>query len=215
MDTILLIDPWPILAAGVANLLREAGMQNPVDQVCNMRDATKALAGRPGLVMMDPSLPGAADSFVLLAQRQQPNLPILFFSGRDSDIYLSLAHKLGISGYLNKDCDATTLVAAVRMALSGMQCFPRQNAGAAQIPSLAHMSRRELLVLQLLRRGLRNKDIAQCLCLSPKTVSSHKRSLERKLGAPALVPPGLAAASDAAGIIHTLTNGLLGEKALL
>lgn len=181
--TILLVDTHPVAAWGLSKALQEAGVQNKIELAYNIHQALQALADPLALLIIDPSMPDTTpDMFVTVARRKHPELPILFFSGQAHGIYLSLAHTLGISGYLEKTTDLLTLIAAIRMALSGMQCFPRQ--GSYVDPganSLMRLSARELVVLQLLRQGLRNKDIAERLFLSPKTVSSHRTSLMRKL----------------------------------
>jgi len=183
MNTILLVDAWPVVTAGLGTLLREAGINQGIKQAHTVHDAVQAINGDQALLICDPALSDTTpDMLVTLARRKQPSLPILFFCSRSHGIHLSLAHMLGVNGYLDKASDAHTIIAAVRMVLAGMQCFPHQQGFPAKgAANLKQLSSRELVVLQLLRQGMRNKEIAQRLCLSPKTVSTHKRNLLRKL----------------------------------
>lgn len=206
-NTILVVDAHPVVACGLSNALRDAGIQNGVELAHTVQHASQALANPLGLLIFDPAMPDTTpDMFVVQARRKQPALPILFFSSQAYGIHLSLAQALGVSGYLEKTADLPTLLAAVRMVLSGMQCFPRTDPYADQgAARLMKLSPRELVVLQLLRQGLRNKDIAERLYLSPKTVSSHKTSLMRKLGTSDIVSAALdnvIKESSALGVIN-------------
>jgi len=184
MDTILVVDPWPIVTSGLSALLHHAGIKNTVEQAHTVHEATQAITDKVGLLIFDPTMPETTpDMFVMMARRQHATLPILFFSSQPHGIHLALAQMLGVNGYLDKTSDTPTIIAAIRMVQAGMQCFPHQHTYLAQnATTLRKLSPKELLVLQLLRQGLRNKDIAQRLHLSPKTVSTHKRNLLRKLG---------------------------------
>lgn len=187
MDTILVVDSCPVVTFGLSTLLHQAGLKNVVEQAHTTQQAIhilQAITGKLALLMMDPALPDSTpDMFVVMARRKYPDVPILFFGDPGHGLHLSLAQVLGVNGYLDKTSDVSTTVAAIRMVLSGMQCFPRPDRyPATNAAVLRKLSSRELAILQLLRQGLRNKDIAERLYLSPKTVSSHKRNLLHKLG---------------------------------
>lgn len=184
MQSILLVDPYPVVTYGLSQMLHETGIANPVVHAHSLSQAHHAIDGDLALLVMDPAMADTTpDTFVVQARRHHPDLPILFFSSQPYGIYLALAQRLGVNGYLEKTTDLPTASAAIRMIMSGMQCFPRQDEYAAKkCAALNRLSQRELVILQYLRQGLRNKDIAERLYLSPKTVSTHKRSLLRKLG---------------------------------
>jgi DNA-binding NarL/FixJ family response regulator len=97
----------------------------------------------------------------------------------------------GASGYLTKRCAPDVLVEAVRKVLAG-QTFIEQPLAtdlACQRPShspakgrLAEMTPREMEIFIMLARGIGNREIAERLCISSKTVSNHMALLKSKLG---------------------------------
>ena len=190
MDTILLFDSWPVITEGVSTLLQGAGIQNRICTAHRLQEALQSMRGRLALLVLDPGITDTTpDKLVALARRNQPDLPILFFSNHAHGLYLSMAYMLAVNGYLEKNSDPDTIVATIRTVLAGMQCFPRQQSYPASCDATVQkLSPKELVILQLLRQGLRNKDIAQRLYLSPKTVSAHKHNLLQKLGLTDIVP---------------------------
>lgn len=160
------------------------------------------------LLIFDPCIPDTTpDMLVTLARRKQPALPILFFSNQAHGLNLSLAYMLAVNGYLEKTSDAATIVAAIRTVLAGMQCFPHQHSYPVNSDAtLQQLSPKELVVLQLLRQGVRNKDIARRMCLSPKTVSAHKHNLLRKLGLTGIVPSRLEEQAQAGHANHVTSH---------
>lgn len=194
MDTILLVDPHPIVTYGVNKVLQEAGITKSVVEVHTAKHALQAIDNTIALLIVDPAMSDASpDIFVEHVRRRQPDLPILFYSSQSFGIHLSLAKVLGVNGYVDKSIDVGGLLAIIRMVLAGMQCFPRREGAAGKgAAALLKLTPREMVVLQMLREGLRNKDIARRLHLSPKTVSSHKSNLMRKLGTSDIVSASLA-----------------------
>ncbi|WP_397475037.1 LuxR C-terminal-related transcriptional regulator [Pusillimonas sp.] len=198
MDTILLFDSWPVVTTGLSTLLQSAGIQNRIYAAHRLEEALQSMSGRLALLILDPGNSDTTpDKLVNLARRTQPDLPILFFSNHAHGLYLSMAYMLAVNGYLEKNSDADTIAATVRTVLAGMQCFPHQQAFPISCDATVQkLSPKELVILQLMRQGLRNKDIAQRLYLSPKTVSAHKHNLLHKLGLSDIVPAQIEVQAD-------------------
>jgi len=104
---------------------------------------------------------------------------VLVLSAREERIFITRAAEQGASGYVSKSSSMEEILSAVQLVRSGYRCFPGGgHAGGRNVPVL---SRRELAVLRFIAQGGRNKDIAQSLFISPKTVSTYKIRLLNKL----------------------------------
>ncbi|SDB11289.1 two component transcriptional regulator, LuxR family [Pseudomonas sp. NFACC23-1] len=143
------------------------------------------------LLLLDMSMPGiSGDDLVARIRAHYPQLPILVLSMHNEVQIAQRALRSGASGYLTKDRDPETLLAAIRRVAAGGRYIDaglaEQMAFAASGlgPSNEHdaLTDRELQVLRLLARGLSVSSIATELVISHKTVSTHKARLMEKMG---------------------------------
>ncbi|WP_433861542.1 response regulator [Pseudomonas thivervalensis] len=143
------------------------------------------------LLLLDMSMPGiCGDDLVARIRAHYPQLPILVLSMHNEVQIAQRALRSGASGYLTKDRDPETLLAAMRRVAAGGRYIDaglaEQMAFAASGlgPSNEHdaLTDRELQVLRLLARGLSVSSIAAELIISHKTVSTHKARLMEKMG---------------------------------
>lgn len=95
-----------------------------------------------------------------------------------------MAHAAGANGFVNKGSSLAQLVQAIELVLDGETSFPAA-ALAEEAPTAEGglLTPKELEVLGLLSRGLSNLQIADRLHISNKTVSTHKKNIQRKTGA--------------------------------
>jgi DNA-binding NarL/FixJ family response regulator len=135
----------------------------------------------PDGVILDVALPGISGFEVCSAVREEfgPEIAIIFLSGTKTDPLDQAAGLLiGADDYMLKPFEPDELLARVRAVLRRSR-FPRrsrfQRAGASQLTP------RELEVLRLLAEGLDQKQIAERLVLSPKTVGNHIDHILHKL----------------------------------
>ena len=148
---------------------------------------------RPDLVVTDLTMAGRGGIDLikdLLALH--PKLLILVCSMHDETLYAERALRAGAKGYVMKDADGPTFLAAIRRVLDGqlymsaklaarvLDAFagPRQREGHALLEKL---SDREIEVFRLFGEGKTAKEIAGQLNLSPKTVSVHRDHIREKL----------------------------------
>lgn len=139
----------------------------------------------PGCLILDHSMPGMTGLELVVKMREQVyTLPVLMVSGAGSVALAVEGMKLGLFDYLVKPADPAVLLSKVRAAL---ELDARRRAAAAELNEirarLTTLTAREQELLELIVRGLPNKNIATELGISIKTVENHRGSLMAKTGA--------------------------------
>ena len=147
---------------------------------------------KPDVVIMDISMPGV-NGLEATAQlmKRSPSVRVLTLT-RHSDLsYLRQLMTAGAAGYVLKQSPAETLLNAVRVVAGGRTYIDEamtpaaaavDDSGAATREPSKPLSKREMEVLRMISWGATNKEIAQKLSLSVKTVEAHKANGMRKLG---------------------------------
>lgn len=146
-------------------------------------------ASPPDVAVVDVSLRGssgiAATQEIL---RRCPACKVLVLTMHASEDYAAQAFAAGAAGYALKDQDAVQVVEAVRAVAAGQRYLaPSLPAAVLARPRpsgpLGQLSPREREVFDLIVQSRSNRDIATYLCISIKTVETHRSSINRKLGA--------------------------------
>jgi len=195
---ILILEEHPLLRHGLCDYLNAQP-----DMICcgesdSIRDARDKIAeSKPQLLLTALRL-GAGDSleFVKALKAERPGLLILVYSAFEEAIFAERALRAGAAGYVMKSAPAEELLAAIREILKGeiyvsrdvaMRAFKKtlesrpDQSGVQSGVSIESLSDREMHVFHLLGSGLRNKQIAQSLNLSVKTVETHRENIKHKL----------------------------------
>ena len=150
---------------------------------------------RIDLVILDIEMTGR-DGVVLLKRIRNLNkdIKVLFLSSKSEAFYAGRAIRAGANGFVSKRKDLGEIYNAVEMILTGYSFFPSETlsfinhlgsrtGAAVDMP----LSNREVTVLRYLANGLSNKEIADQLLLSNKTISAHKSNIFSKLGVQSIV----------------------------
>lgn len=116
-----------------------------------------------------------------------PNLKIIILTMHPEDIYGKTALQMGASGYLIKDDEPKKLINAINRVHAGEQIFSEDLMTSKKKHKPIKLSQREIEVLKLLSSGHSNKDIAEELEISDKTVSTYKLRLLNKIGGKSVV----------------------------
>lgn len=194
MNSVFIIDDHPVVRLAVRMLLENEGYEvvgesdNGVDGMHLARDA------EPDLLILDISLP-KLDGLEVLARFSAMNAPfrILVLTAQTPTLFAIRCMQSGACGYVCKQEDLTELLSAVRAVFAGYNYFPSLAVSNMPQPPGNELARfksvndRELMVLQLFAQGHTNREIAEGMFLSNKTVSTYKKRLMHKLGAASLV----------------------------
>ena len=140
---------------------------------------------RPDITLMDLRLPGANGTDTLVAIRGEfPDARIIMLSSSDSDGEIQRALRSGAAGYVLKSMPQDDLLTVIRSVHSGKRQVPAAVAALlAEHLGEEDLTSRELEVLQLIRDGYKNKQVADQLSISENTVNFHIKNIVDKLGA--------------------------------
>ncbi len=192
---ILLVEDHPIVSRALADLINhEQDME-----VCGMADhhasaLEQTAALNPDLVLLDITLQGRGGLELLkdIKARYAKQL-VLILSMHDEGLYAARAIRAGASGYIMKQEATDQLLEAIRRVLQGeihlsqrmekrmMQRFAQSHTHSSLDP-LEALTDRELEIFRLIGQGKGTNEIARLLCLSVKTIESHRAHIKDKLG---------------------------------
>ena len=181
---ILLVDDHALMRLGLATVI--AG--EPDMEVCGQAGTGgQAVAlfrtPRPDVTLMDMRLPDQSGAEAIRAIRREfPDAKILVISTFTADEEVYAAITAGALGYMLKTVESEELVAVIRRAAQGQRHIPPEVGArlADRIP-FSDLTARERLVLTLLVRGRRNRQIAEELGITEGTVKSHVSNIMLKL----------------------------------
>lgn len=191
MVRILLADDHTIFRKGLKEILENENDLTVVKETdCGREALAQVIADGCDVVLLDLSMPDVHGLDVLKQIKYaRPDLSVIILSMHPDEQYGLRAIKSGASGYLTKDCSTDELIEAVRMAGKGklhissrlselLACSLHGKQGVNPIEIL---SDREFQVLIMLASGMRNKEVAIKLGVSPKTVYTYRYRVLQKL----------------------------------
>ena len=191
---IILADDHPIVRTGIKNALAEQKNIEIVGEASSGAQALKkAKELLPDIVLMDISMPGMGG--LEAAQRLHNSLPkvrVLVFTMHDNKEYVLEIIRSGASGYVLKDTSTFELVRAIETVYNGGTFFSSKvsqflldqyvkKVAAGDTRSDDALTKREEEVLVLVARGKSNKEIANDLNMSTRTVETHREKIMKKL----------------------------------
>jgi DNA-binding NarL/FixJ family response regulator len=192
---ILIVDDHTLFRAGVRALLTQDPGIEVVGEAANGRDAIRAVALlAPHLVLMDLSMPSMNGMEAMTEiKRRYPDVRVLVMTLHKTEDYIHASLNAGADGYILKDATQEEFLLAIRsvllgktylsmdvsaMVVSGYLSGGNSSGASGNYDSLTH---REREVLKLVAEGKSNKDTAEFLSLSVKTVEKHRSNLMSKL----------------------------------
>jgi two-component system, NarL family, response regulator NreC len=191
---ILIADDHGVIRAGLRALLAGFPDMDVVGEACDGSEVLgMAVDLKPDIVLMDLSMPnvGGIEATRLLLQCA-PNVRILILTVHEDEGLLKEVIRAGAAGYVVKRAAQEDLIHAIRVVARGdLYVHPSMTRALFAEPSPANtpgvfeaetLTLREMEVLQLLVKGHTNRQIAEQLSLSPRTVEGHRANLSAKLG---------------------------------
>jgi DNA-binding NarL/FixJ family response regulator len=181
---ILCVDDHPFVRAGV---IRVIGLQEDLTVVAEGSTGEEALAlfvqHRPDVTIMDLQLPGMGGLQAIRAIKQvAPEAKVVVLTMYDGSENILNALRAGAVGYVLKDAIPEDLIRVIGEVSAGRTAFPSDiEAQAVARTDYPPLTPREKEVLELLVRGMRNKEIAGELGISEDTARVHLRSIFLKL----------------------------------
>ncbi|MFB4394170.1 MULTISPECIES: response regulator [unclassified Pseudomonas] len=196
MNKVLIVDDHPVIRLAVRMLMERHGYE-VVSETDNGVDALQLTREYlPDIVVLDIGIP-KLDGLEVIARMTaaSPGTKVLVLTSQAPGHFSMRCMQAGAAGYVCKQQELTELLSAIKAVLSGYSYFPNQAlhktrggvGGGSETEMVERLSGREMMVLQQLARGRTNKEIADSMFLSNKTVSTYKTRLLLKLNARSLV----------------------------
>jgi two-component system NarL family response regulator len=181
---VLIVDDHPVVRAGLVSLLRRQAGVKLAGSAHSGEEAMSILAsGTVDLMLLDlrmPSINGIDLLNLLKSRDNQPKAIILSSYEYEEEIYRAV--KAGARGYLSKNAPREEIIAAIEVVIAGGTYFPeRMLEWIQERDSRTSLSAREIEILEMVSRGLTNKEIAGALQISHYTVRNHINHITAKL----------------------------------
>ncbi|MBL7845320.1 MAG: response regulator transcription factor [Cyclobacteriaceae bacterium] len=194
---VLLVDDHALIRQGVQSMLEQFDDLEVIASVASGEDAINSVnEQKPDVILMDIMMSGMTGiEATRWIKENYPDIKVVMLSAEISKTYVSASIQSGVDGYLPKDVDSGTLIEAIRVTSAGGRYFndaimklvfedffqkEKVKAPAKSLPN--NLTAREYEVLQLIALGKSNKELAEELFISIKTVETHKTNILQKLG---------------------------------
>ena len=189
---ILIADDHGVIRAGLRALLEDIPDITVVGEASDGGEAlAKAVELKPDILLMDLSMPnmGGIEATRQLSQ-SEPKVRVLILTVHEEESLLKEVIRTGAAGYIVKRAAQEDLLHAIRVVARGdLYIHPTMTRALfndASVPpkssEIETLTLREIEVLQLLAKGYTNRQIAEHLSLSPRTVEGHRSNVSGKLG---------------------------------
>ncbi|PNM63395.1 DNA-binding response regulator [Vibrio harveyi] len=172
----LIFDDHPLVCIAIKSLVESLGTANDVLTVTNSKDALKILKEQQiGLLILDVNL-ADCDGYDFYKRIKSHGFAgkVIFFSAETSHMYSQMAFRSGADGYICKSENHEILKDAIEAVSKGYSFFKFKQS-VEEHRNVPALSSRESAVMKLLLQGKTNRDIADVLSISDKTVSTYKR----------------------------------------
>ena len=192
MIHVLVADQHTLMRSGIQRLLRDEPGLSVIAEAGRIEQVLATMRlGKIDVLLMDVNLPGM-DSVEATRRllRMDDGLKIVVLGAHASGAYPVHLFKAGIAGYLTKASSGDELIACIRKVDRGQRYVSPEIAQTLLLEHIQNgnaplgcLTQRELSVLVLLSQGHHRREISAKLCVSPKTISTYRTRLMRKLGA--------------------------------
>lgn len=193
MIDIIIADDHELFAEGLETLLASTGEYNVLANVTDGKKLIQALNSfTPQLILLDINMPylSGTDAAIMIRKRHA-DMKIAFITMYDDHKILSFCKANAINGYLLKHTKAAELKIALQQIMRGEYVYAthapteittmRENVFEESFARKLKLSKREIEIIALIKKGYSSKEIAGQLFLSGFTVETHRKNIFRKL----------------------------------
>ena len=192
---IILVEDHTILREGLRALLTVDPNYEIIGEAADGREAVRFVEKQvPDLILMDLSMPRMTGMDAIREiKKRYPATKIIALTVHKTEEYLRTTLQAGADGYVLKDATHNELLMAIQNVLNGktylspgvsekvVEGYLESKEDQMNDTMLGLLSQREREVLKLIAEGYKNKEIADDLCISFKTVEKHRANLMKKL----------------------------------
>lgn len=190
---ILLVDDHQIVRDGLKSILDQFQDFEVVGEAHDSKSLDFCLLkSLPDIILMDISLPDKSGIDITSElSKKYPGIGIIMLSMYLSEEFIINSYKAGARGYLPKNTSKDELASAIRSIASGEEFYNEQiskilakstiRKSTLEDSTPNSLSKREIEILTMYSKGLTNKEIADTLFISNRTVESHKNHIMQKL----------------------------------
>ncbi|MDQ3394363.1 MAG: response regulator transcription factor [Bacteroidota bacterium] len=194
---VLIVDDHALVRDGLCAMFSNLSEITVVGEASSGNEAlNKTEAYNPDIILMDIMMPGMNGiEATQIIKEDHPDVKVIFLSMEVTEAFISEAVQVGASGYLPKDSRKNVLIEAITKVAAGGRYFSSSiselvfekfyenslKGKKTNISSGIKISKREVEVLKLIASGMSNKDIAEKLFISGRTVDAHRNHIMQKL----------------------------------
>jgi DNA-binding NarL/FixJ family response regulator len=192
---VLVVDDHEVVRQGIKLVLETDPELEVVGEAASGEEAIERVRElKPNVVVMDIGMPGLSGFEATRRIREShPDVEVLALTVHDSEAYVFQMLQAGATGYIVKRAPAADVIQAVKRAYQGEAVLHPSVAKLlirdylsrvekGEEVSYDTLSEREREILKLIAEGQTNREIADLLYLSVKTIQAHRANLMRKLG---------------------------------
>ena len=186
-NKVLVADDHELVREGLCKLLE---LFDDVEIIGEAEDGLETVAKVrdefPDLVLLDLNMPrmNGIDAIKKIKEIS-PDIKVLILTIHDEEEYIYEVTKAGAEGYIQKDVRSEDLKSAIEKVMNGGTVFPSSIEEKVEVGddgnTIEKLSDREHQVLELLAQGMSNRELAEELYISEKTVKNHVSNILRKL----------------------------------
>ncbi len=192
--SVFIVDDHQLVREGFKAILTD--LSDSIDitgEAVNGRDLLRQLSSElpsPDIVLMDVNMPEMNGIKTMeILNNDYPGIQVIALSMMKQNVHIKQMLKMGARGYLLKDCNKQELLRAIQTVYQGDTYFSlevteqvMQYMTKRSAPDPENLTARELEVLALIAKDYSNREIADALFISPRTVDAHKQNILRKTG---------------------------------
>lgn len=185
MIRVILVDDHPVVRFGLAAIINLQSDMDVVGEAASGEEAGLLCASRPAdVVLMDLRLPGIGGAEAIRRlHADHPTLRFIVLTTYDGDEDIRKALEAGAQAYLLKGMSHEDVTGAIRKVYAGLRFIPEPvSRKLADRPPHSELSPREIEVLELIAKGLSNREIGAVLGITEATVKWHVNIILSRLG---------------------------------